>query len=247
MLGSGVVNVDDTGAAAVVTAVPAWPVSLTVPFTGLASGACAAAAEVATLTASGWLAGDTNGWNKDVDTAACGPDTGPAVVVGSFRVDGPEGANVSRGLADSLAAPLACSGAKVLPEEAGTLGGFPLADNGGAVKLKAAAADTAAGDDNGGALVFPNRDFAGAVPAWPKLVPKSGLDVAGLGPGSADAVLVPVRKENIGGCDPARAADDTGALEDCGVSLASAEVGLAFGSSLVVSPSVGEVGGVMSS
>lgn len=201
-----------------------------------------AAAEAATtLTVSGWLVGDTNGWNKDVDAAAC--DTGPAVVVDSFRVDGPEGANVSRGLAESLAVPLVCSGAKMLPV-AGVPGVLPPVDDKGAVKLKAAAADTAAGDDDG-ALVFPNRDFAGAVPGRPKLVPKRGPDVAE--PGSADAVLVPARKENVGGCDTAGAADDTGASGDCGVSLASAGVGLTFGSSLTVSPSVGEVGGVISS
>lgn len=204
----------------------------------------AAAEAAATLTVSGWLVGDTNGWNKDVDAAAC--DTGPAVVVDSFRVDGPEGANVSRGLAESLAVPLVCSGAKMLPV-AGVPGVLPPVDDRGAVKLKAAAADTAAGDDDG-ALVFPNKDFAGAVPGWPKLAPKRGPDVAGLEPGRADAVPVPARKENVGGCDPAGgAADDTGASGDCGVSLASAEVGLAFGSSLTVSPSVGDVGGVISS
>lgn len=196
-----------------------------------------AAEAVATLTVSGWLAGDTNGWNKDGDTAACDPDTGPAVVVDSFSVDGPEGANVSRGLAASLVVPLVCSGAKMLPP----------ADDGGAVKLKAAAADTAAADDDDGALVFPNRDFAGVVPGRPKLAPKRGPDVAGLEPGSTDAALVPARKENVGGCDTAGAAGNTGASEDREVSLASAGVGLAFGSSLTVSPSVGEVGGVISS
>lgn len=236
------VNTDDAGAAVVVTAVPAWPVSLVAAFTGLASGACVVAAEVATLTVSGWLVADTTGWNKDVDTAACDPKTAPAVVVNGFRVDGPEGANVSSGLAASLAVPLACSGAKTLPV-AGTPGVLPLA---GAVKLKAAAADTAAGDDDA-VLVFPNSDFAGAVPAWPKPGLKRGPDVAGLEPGNADAVLVALRKENVSGCDTAGAVDDTGASEDCGVSLASAGVGLAFGSSLTFSTSPGEVGGVMSS
>lgn len=180
-----------------------------------------------------------------MDAAACDPDTGPAVVVDSFRVDGPEGAYVSRGLAESLAVPLVCSGAKMLPV-AGVPGALPPVDDSGAVKLKAAAADTAAGDDDG-ALVFPNKDFVGAVPARPKLVPKRGPDVAGLEPGSTDAVLVPARKENVGGCDTAGAADDAGASGDCGASLASAGGGLAFGSSCTVSPSVGEVGGVMSS
>lgn len=228
----------------VVTAVPAWPVSLVAAFTGLASGACVVAAEAATLTVSGWLVADTTGWNKDVDTAACDPDTVPAVVVNGFSVDGPEGANVSSGLAASLAAPLACSGAKTLPV-AGVPGALPLADR-GAVKLKAAAADTAAGDDDG-VLVFPNRDFVGAVPAWPKPGLKRGPDVAGLEPGNADAVLVPLRKENVSGCDTTGAVDDTGASEDCGVSLASVGVGWAFGSSLTFSTSLGEVGGVMSS
>lgn len=100
-----------------------------------------------------------------MDAAACDPDTGPAVVVDSFRVDGPEGAYVSRGLAESLAVPLVCSGAKMLPV-AGVPGALPPVDDSGAVKLKAAAADTAAGDDDG-ALVFPNKDFVGAVPARP--------------------------------------------------------------------------------